>query len=157
MIVTISGSMRNFEQMLVVADELTRQGAVVLMPFCRKGGAGAALNASPISDDDLDDLHIHKIDLSEMVVVVADELGYFGDSTRAEIEFATREGKRVRYARVIRRNYRDTILFEEAPTEKWCETCAGKGTRNGTLCTDCDYYIGSGRRKGHKPEPAVIY
>lgn len=30
------------------------------------------------------------------------------------------------------------------------------GTRNGTLCTDCDY-IGSGRRKGHKPEPAVIY
>lgn len=156
MIVTISGSMRNFQPMLVVADELTRRGAVVLMPFCRKGSS-SAVNSTPISDEDLDDLHLHKIALSEMVVVVADELGYFGDSTRAEIDFATQSEKRVRYARVIRRNYRDSITFTDEPVEKWCETCAGKGTLNGTLCTDCSGCPGSGWRTGHKPEPAVVY
>lgn len=35
-ITTICGTMRLFDNMLTVADELTRQGSIVLMPFTRK-------------------------------------------------------------------------------------------------------------------------
>ncbi|MBN7315026.1 MULTISPECIES: hypothetical protein [Mycobacteriaceae] len=147
-IVTISGSMRNFDQMLVVATELTRQGDIVLMPFVHKGIATTA------EADHLDALHLRKIDLSRAVVVATDELGYFGKSTRHEIEYAERSGMPVTYARVIRRNDQDTITFTNNPVPQWCETCSGKGTLNGALCIDCEVR-GSGWRKGHRPEPAA--
>ncbi len=44
----------------------------------------------------LDELHLRKIDLADEVLVVNVE-GYIGDSTRAEIEYAHRTGKPVRY------------------------------------------------------------
>lgn len=147
MIITISGSMRNFQPMLVVAEELTRQGGIVLMPFVRKG-----CDAEQAAQ--LDALHLRKIDMSDAVVVASCELGYFGESTLKEIEHAERLGMPVTYARVIRRDYRDSVVFTEHALSQWCETCAGKGTLNGTLCTDCQV-IGSGWRKGHHPVPAV--
>jgi hypothetical protein len=44
----------------------------------------------------LDDLHKHKIDLADEVLVL-DVDGYIGDSTRSEIDYAVRHGKPVRY------------------------------------------------------------
>lgn len=93
-IATICGTMRLFSAMLTVADELTRQGYIVLMPFTRKGGNslsvqqrierlerrdgttydhdGAHLNATPISAEELDRQHRAKIDLADRVVIVTD-------------------------------------------------------------------------------------
>ncbi|WP_194829254.1 hypothetical protein [Nocardia sp. XZ_19_231] len=88
-LVTLCGSMRFFSQMLTVAAELTAQGIVVLAPFC----------VVPSSDQDtlakieLDELHRAKIRLAtRRIVVVSDETGYVGDSTRAEIAFAEKLG-----------------------------------------------------------------
>lgn len=44
----------------------------------------------------LDRLHIAKIDLADEILVI-NARGYLGDSTRAEIAYARREGKRVRF------------------------------------------------------------
>jgi hypothetical protein len=47
---------------------------------------------------DLDQLHKRKIDLADYVLVVSDETGYFGESTRGEIAYAVERGKPVRFA-----------------------------------------------------------
>jgi hypothetical protein len=44
----------------------------------------------------LDQLHFRKIDISDEILVL-NVGGYIGSSTRNEIEYATRTGKRVRY------------------------------------------------------------
>jgi hypothetical protein len=44
----------------------------------------------------LDALHLKKIDLAQEILVI-NVNGYIGDSTRREIAYATRKGKRVRY------------------------------------------------------------
>jgi hypothetical protein len=45
----------------------------------------------------LDALHKRKIDLADEILVVSDETGYFGASTRSEIEYAKMTGKEVRW------------------------------------------------------------
>ena len=45
----------------------------------------------------LDALHKRKIDLADEILVVSDETGYFGASTRSEIEYAKLTGKEVRW------------------------------------------------------------
>lgn len=91
---TICGTMRLFDDMLTVADELTRQGCIVLAPFTRKTTNslsvrhrikglmdrdlneydldGAHLNATPITGEELDRQHRAKIDRADRVVVVTD-------------------------------------------------------------------------------------
>jgi len=97
-VTTICGSMRFFQQMLVVADELTRRGEIVLMPLVRKPdkwnactfdqhtsystGVGPAVEPTPISDAELDALHRAKIDLSSSIVVVSDMTGYADEGRR---------------------------------------------------------------------------
>lgn len=84
-IVTLCGSMRFFPQMLTVAAELTGDGAIVLAPFC----VVPAEEQRGWAKDALDELHRSKIRLATYrVIVVSDESGYYGDSTRAEIAFA---------------------------------------------------------------------
>lgn len=147
-VATICGTMKLFENMLTVADELTRQGCIVMAPFTRKGGNslsvngriarlserdgvqydldGYHLNATPITGAELDEMHRAKIRAADRVVFVTQfanylvrdeeaakhETGfYFGDSTRSEIAYASRFCKSVEFARVERRDYRDTIIW----------------------------------------------
>lgn len=128
-VTTICGSMRFFQQMLVVADELTRRGEIVLMPLVRKSdknnphtfqqsvsymiGAPTATNPTPISDSDLDRIHRDKIEMSTSIVVVSDHTGYYGDSTRSEIEYAQSLYAEIRYAHVRRIEYHDVITWTE--------------------------------------------
>jgi hypothetical protein len=44
----------------------------------------------------LDELHKRKIDLADEILVL-NVGGYIGNSTRSEIEYATEQGKRIRY------------------------------------------------------------
>lgn len=100
-IVTICGSMRFYHQMLTVAEELTLDGLIVLMPFVRKEPfMEADVNHPGNVIEKLDAQHKRKIDLATSIVVVSDDTGYYGDSTRSEIDYAQSHRKTVTYRRV---------------------------------------------------------
>lgn len=98
-IVTLCGSTRFRDEFARVNRELTLQGHMVLAPgvFGHSG--------DPFTEDDkvrLDALHLRKIDLCDEIFVVNPRVdgwpgGYYGDSTRREIGYATAKGKTVRY------------------------------------------------------------
>ncbi len=49
----------------------------------------------------LDDMHKRKIDMSDEIFVI-NKGGYIGQSTRSEIEYATKTGKKVNYMEPIK-------------------------------------------------------
>lgn len=95
-LVTICGSMRFYDLMLTVAAEETRAGRIVLLPHAvvQPEHQGSALKVM------LDRLHREKIDLSDRIIVVSDQTGYYGTSTAGEIGYACAQGKAVDYRRV---------------------------------------------------------
>ena len=101
-IVCLCGSTRFKDEINAANARLTMQGVLVIslgvfghtdLPD-RDWTTGA-------SDDKrmLDNLHRRKIDLADEVLIVSDETGYFGESTRGEIAYAVAQGKPVRFAR----------------------------------------------------------
>ena len=88
-IVTICGSMKFFDQMLQVAADETAAGNIVLAPF--------SVVAPEHQDSDfkamLDRLHREKIDMAEQVIVVTNQHGYTGMSTKREMGYAIAQGK----------------------------------------------------------------
>jgi hypothetical protein len=90
-VITICGSMRYFPQMLNHAEQLTTNGNIVLMGF------NSTYLGGKIADDVkimLDDMHKHKIDMSDYVHIIGDHIG---QSTRDEIRYATEKGVPVTY------------------------------------------------------------
>lgn len=95
-VLTICGSMRFYALMLRVASHETAAGRIVLAPF---------VTVEPDDQDSagkkaLDNLHRAKIRMSQRVIVVSDETGYYGESTRGEIEYATSLGLTVSFQTV---------------------------------------------------------
>jgi dienelactone hydrolase len=90
-IVTICGSTRFRAEMTVANRELTLAGHIVLAPGVF-GHDGDEMTEQ--QKDDLDRLHLQKIDMADEVYVV-NPGKYVGQSTRREIEYARRNGKRV--------------------------------------------------------------
>lgn len=93
-IVCLCGSTRFRDEFTRANRNLTLAGAIVVAPgvFAHSG--------DELTDEDkvlLDVLHWRKIDLADSVVIVTDATGYIGDSTRAEIEYATKLGKPISY------------------------------------------------------------
>ena len=118
-IVTICGSMRFYHQMLTVAEELTLDGFIVLMPFVRKEPfMEADVNHPGNVIERLDAQHKRKIDFATSIVVVSDDSGYYGDSTRSEIDYAQSQRKTITYRRVALKH-----------------TCAGHPSDVCTACT----------------------
>ncbi len=97
-IVCICGSTRFAEHMNTEAERLTLAGYIVVRPEV------VAYNrerdqqfVEPDVKERLDVLHLHKINLSDEVVVVTVN-GYVGESTRREIAYAEQTGKPVHYS-----------------------------------------------------------
>lgn len=90
-VVTLCGSMRFYPHMLDVAAAETLAGRIVLAPFA----VVAPADQGSDSKRALDELHREKIRMCSEVIVVTDETGYFGESTRGEIEYALSIGKSV--------------------------------------------------------------
>ncbi len=92
-IITICGSTRFKDKILQVAKELTLEGYVVLLPlvFAHSGD-----EIRDYQKEELDFLHLRKIDLSSEVHVVM-ENGYIGESTTSEIKYATEKGLKIVY------------------------------------------------------------
>jgi len=102
-IVCLCGSTRAPGEFAKANLRLTLAGEIVLSIGCDTKSdadleAAGELDRSQVKAD-LDTLHKHKISLSDYVLVVSGEDGYFGDSTRSEIEYALRAGKPVMFAR----------------------------------------------------------
>jgi hypothetical protein len=93
-VLTICGSMRYYDRMLKVAEELTGRGYVVLMPFVTTSG-----DEVDGFKEMLDRMHRQKIDMSSGIMVVTDrDTMYIGESTNAEITYAIANAKSVEWA-----------------------------------------------------------
>ena len=94
MIITICGSTRFKNEMLQIAQSLTLQDHIILMPNVFAHADGIELTAEQKSK--LDNLHKQKIEMSDGIFVT-NVGGYIGESTYGEIDWALRKGKGVWY------------------------------------------------------------
>jgi len=95
-IVVLSGSTRFREEFERQAERLTLEGVIVLMPHVWVRSDPAYADISDDAKYNLDELHLCKIDLADELLVI-NVGGYYGASTRKEIEYATRTGTPVVY------------------------------------------------------------
>ena len=101
-VVTLCGSTRFKDEFMDVQRELTLKGYIVISV----GFFGHSKDAEiwDKMDEDtkiktktmLDDIHKRKIDMADEIYVI-NVGGYIGDSTRSEIEYANKTGKKVNY------------------------------------------------------------
>lgn len=94
-IVTLCGSTRFKDQFLEVQKKLTLQGCIVISV----GLFGHSGDNEVFTDgvkEMLDDMHKRKIDLADEIFVI-NVGGYIGSSTKSEIEYAIKTGKKVNY------------------------------------------------------------
>lgn len=108
-VVCLCGSTRFGEAFRRANLERTLAGEIVLSIGCdtRSDDDLAAAGAFDGVDDlkaRLDTLHKQKINLADYVLVVSDETGYFGESTRSEITHAIKNGKPVEFANLAARH-----------------------------------------------------
>ena len=92
-VVTLCGSMRFQNEMMEIAEKLAREGECVLTPVYM------VMKDCEISEEEVKRLKLEqfkRIELANEVLAVNVD-GYVGESTMAEIEFAERNGKRVRW------------------------------------------------------------
>ena len=94
-VITLCGSTKFKEEYLRAQKELTLQGNIVISVGLF-GHSGDAEVWTEGTKEMLDDMHKRKIDMADEIFVI-NVGGYIGSSTRSEIEYATREGKAVRY------------------------------------------------------------
>ncbi len=104
-IICLCGSTRFVDAFNEVNRELTLDGKIVLSIGCHRQSDSELFAAMPpdqaaIVKAGLDDLHLHKIDLADEVLVL-NVGGYIGESTRCEIAYALSMGKPVRYLEPI--------------------------------------------------------
>lgn len=99
-IVCLCGSTRFYSAFQEANYRETMAGKIVLSvgfyPHSQDKAHGEDKGCTPEQKIALDVLHKQKIDLSDEVLVL-NVGGYIGDSTRSEIEHATKAGKPVRY------------------------------------------------------------
>lgn len=109
-VVCICGSMKFFDWMVKVAHKETLRGSIVLMPYVLKD---ADLTAAEKREQQkieqalpdginlsvfLDAMHREKIDRSDEIIVCSNGIGYIGESTNAEIQYAATKLKPIRFA-----------------------------------------------------------
>ena len=96
--VTLCGSTRFKEAFLQAQKRLTLEGNIVISVGLF-GHSGDDEVWTEGTKEMLDDMHLRKIDLADEIFVI-NVGGYIGSSTQAEIEYAKRTGKPVRYLEI---------------------------------------------------------
>ena len=98
-IVTLCGSIKFKDEFAKIQEKLTLDGNIVLTPNF--------FNTIKKEDIDektkkmLDEMHKQKIDMSDEIYVINVD-GYIGESTKSEIEYAKRKGKKIYYLETIK-------------------------------------------------------
>lgn len=92
-VITLCGSTRFKDQFLEAQKRLTLAGNIVISVglFGHSGDDEVWTEGTKIM---LDDMHKRKIDMADGIYVI-NVNGYFGSSTRSEIEYARKKGKQV--------------------------------------------------------------
>ena len=94
-VITLCGSTKFKDEFISQQKRLTLEGNIVITV----GLFGHSGDDEVWSEDTkimLDDMHKRKIDMADEIFVI-NVGGYIGSSTRSEIEYAMRTGKRVNY------------------------------------------------------------
>ena len=94
-IITLCGSTRFKEQFMEAQKRLTLEGNIVISVGLF-GHSGDEEVWTPGMKEMLDNMHKRKIDMADAIYVI-NVGGYIGESTRSEIEYALRNGKKVYY------------------------------------------------------------
>ena len=94
-VITLCGSTRFKEQFLEAQKRLTLEGNIVISVGLF-GHSGDNEVWTEGTKQMLDDMHKRKIDLADSIYVI-NVGGYIGESTRSEIEYARKKGKRIEY------------------------------------------------------------
>ena len=92
-VITLCGSTRFKEQFLEAQKRLTLEGNIVISVGLF-GHSGDDEVWTEGTKEMLDDMHKRKIDMADEIFVI-NAGGYIGSSTRSEIEYALRHGKKV--------------------------------------------------------------
>ena len=101
-VITLCGSTRFKDQFMEMQKKLTLEGNIVISVglFGHSGDSEVWENMDEgtltKTKEMLDDIHKRKIDMSDEIFVI-NVGGYIGDSTRSEIAYAIKYGKKVRY------------------------------------------------------------
>ena len=94
-VITLCGSTRFKEQYLEAQKRLTLEGNIIISVGLF-GHSGDDETWEPGVKEMLDNMHKRKIDMADAIYVI-NVGGYIGESTRSEIEYALRTGKKVNY------------------------------------------------------------
>ena len=98
-VITLCGSTRFRDAFLETQKKLTLEGNIVISVGLF-GHSGDEEVWTPGTKEMLDDMHKRKIDMADEIFVI-NVGGYIGESTRSEIKYAKRNGKKVRYLEEI--------------------------------------------------------
>lgn len=101
-VITLCGSTKYKDEFLKVQKELTLKENIVISVGLF-GHADGDYEKNIITDEIkvmLDDMHKRKIDMADEVFIINKD-GYIGESTRSEIEYAIKTGKKVNYLEPI--------------------------------------------------------
>lgn len=101
-VITLCGSTRFKDEFMKAQKDLTLKGNIVISVglFSHSGDDEVWKNMDEgtltKTKEMLVDMHKRKIDMADEIFVINVD-GYIGDSTKSEIEYATKTGKKVNY------------------------------------------------------------
>lgn len=101
-VITLCGSTRFKDEFMKVQKDLTLKGNIVISVglFSHSGDEEVWENMDEgtltKTKEMLEDMHKRKIDMADEIFVINVD-GYIGDSTKSEIEYAIKTGKKVNY------------------------------------------------------------
>ncbi len=98
-IITLCGSIRFKDEFMKVQEKLTLDGNIVLIPNFFNNIKKEEIDLE--TKKMLDEMHKQKIDMSDEIYVI-NVGGYIGESTKLEIEYAKRKGKKISYLESIK-------------------------------------------------------
>ena len=93
-IITLCGSIKFKDEFMKVQEKLTLDGNIVLTPNSFNNIKKE--NIDEKTKKMLDEMHKQKIDMSDEIYVI-NVGGYMGESTKSEIEYAKRKGKKISF------------------------------------------------------------
>ena len=94
-VITLCGSTRFKDAFMEAQKRLTLEGNIVISVRLF-GHSGDDEVWKPGTKEMLDNMHKRKIDMADAIYII-NVGGYIGESTRSEIEYALKNGKRVMY------------------------------------------------------------
>jgi len=96
-VITLCGSTKFKDEFVEVQRKLTLEGNIVISVglFGHADGEYETVLTDEVKIM-LDDMHKRKIDMAEEIFVI-NKNGYIGESTRSEIDYASKKGKKISY------------------------------------------------------------